>query len=135
MSLWFVDMNQRAKKQACDPRHDDGHAHVPPRKWRGVGGGVGHYWLSPLLEFVAPWVETGGLVVPGVMFVGSGLVAVALPPAVGTRSGVAAAGLVIGEVAVSSPEVRCGPPGMVPPLEATQAANCAGGNTSTAIGI
>ena len=101
----------------------------------GVGGGIGHYWLSPLLEFVAPWVETGGLVVPGVMFVGSGLVSVAPPPAVGTRSGVVAAGFVIGEVAVSSPEVRYAPPGMVPPFAATQAANCALGNTSTAIGM
>jgi hypothetical protein len=53
----------------------------------GVGGAIGHYWVSPLLEFVAPCVETGGLAVPGVISVGSGLVSVALPPAVGTRSG------------------------------------------------
>ncbi len=61
---------------------------------------------------------------------GSGLVSVALPPAVGT-----ARGSEIGDPAVSSPERACAPPGMVPPLEATQAANCAGGSTSTAIGM
>jgi hypothetical protein len=58
----------------------------------GIGCCVGHYWLSPLLEFVAPWVETAGLSVASTMLVGSGLVSVALPPAVGV-----ARGLVIGE--------------------------------------
>ena len=75
-------------------------------------------------------VETAGVAVPAEMLVGSGLVSGALPPTEAVPWG-----LVIGEFTVASLLVGLTAPGMVPPFDATQRANTAGGTTSTAIGM